>query len=394
MSFKLNAITVAIMAASIGPFNVYAGSLQQAFSQGKADINVRMRYESADDGKTATADANASTLRTRLGFTTAKVNDITLHLDFEVIEAGGDFNSKTNGRTDYAVVADPKVEELNQAWFAYTGLKNNTIKYGRQRVILDNARFVGNVGWRQNEQTFDALAYINNSFDDVSILLANVSKVNPIFGDSFGTNTNIIHLAVDKTALGKVSAYAYSIDLDNSSANDTLTLGARLKGKQDNILYTLEYAQQSDTADNTNNLSAAYTFVEAGYKLGATKIFIADEILGSDNGSAAFQTLLATKHAFNGWADKFLSTPADGLNDMYIKAVSKVSGVKLVGVLHNFTADNGNANYGTELDLLAVKPLNKNLTALIKYANYSADSASSTTDTQKLWLSLEAKFSQ
>ena len=392
MSFKLNPVLLGILTSISVPVTVNADTLQEAFSDGKGSVDIRMRYESVDDGNPATKDADASTMRTRLGFTTGKYNDIQAHVDFEVIHSGGDYNSKINGNTDYAVVADPKVEEMNQAWFAYTGLENNTFKYGRQRVILDNARFVGNVGWRQNEQTFDALAFINTSFDDVTILLANVEKVNTILGGSLDTNTNLFNVGIDKTPIGKISAYAYSIDLDNSSANDTLTLGARLKGNVENILYTVEYAQQSDTADNTSDLSAAYTFIEAGYKLGETKFFIGDEILGSDDGNASFQTLLATKHAFNGWADKFLTTPPDGLNDLYIKAVTKLGGFKLVGVYHDFSADNGSTDYGTELDLLVVKPIDKNLKALVKYSDYSADTFS--TDTQKIWVSLEAKFSQ
>jgi len=392
MSFKLNPVLLGILTSISVPLTVNADTLQEAFSDGKGSADIRMRYENVDDGNPATKDADASTMRTRLGFTTGKYNDIQAHVDFEVIHTGGDYNSKINGNTDYAVVADPKVEEMNQAWFAYTGFENNTFKYGRQRVILDNARFVGNVGWRQNEQTFDALAFINTSFDDVTILLANVDKVNTILGGSLDTNTNLFNVGIDKTPIGKISAYAYSIDLDNSSANDTLTLGARLKGNVENILYTVEYAQQSDTADNTNDLSAAYTFIEAGYKLGETKFFIGDEILGSDAGNASFQTLLATKHAFNGWADKFLTTPPDGLNDLYIKAVTKLGGFKLVGVYHDFSADNGSTDYGTELDLLVVKPIDKNLKALVKYSDYSADTFS--TDTQKIWVSLEAKFSQ
>lgn len=390
MRFKLNSVLLGLLTAMAAPAVVHADSLAQAFDSGSADINVRMRYESVDDGNTATKDADASTIRTRLGFTTGAYYDFMAHIDFEMVNTGGDFDTASGG--NYAVVADPKGEELNQAWFTYTGMENNIFKVGRQRVILDNARFVGNVGWRQNEQTFDAIAYINNSIKDVSVLLANVQQVNTITGGTVATNSNILHVGINNTSLGNISAYAYAIDLDNSSANDTLTIGARLKGASDNFLYTAEYAQQSDAADNTSDLSASYIFLEAGYRMDGAKIFIGDEILGSDGGNAAFQTLLATKHAFNGWADKFLSTPADGLNDLYIKGVTKAAGLKLVGVFHSFSADNGSATYGNELDLLVVKPIDKNLKALVKYSNYSADSFS--TDTQKLWLSLEAKFAQ
>lgn len=392
MAFKVNAVLLGIISTLVIPSVSIADTLQQAFKDGKADANIRLRYEAVDDGNNTTDDADAATMRTRLGFTTGNYNNTTAHIDFEVVDTGGDFNSKTNGQTTHAVVADPKIEELNQAWLQYTGIDNSIFKFGRQRVILDNARFIGNVGWRQNEQTFDALAYINTGLENVTFLLANVQQVNTILGGDIATNSNLLNVAIDKTSLGKISAYAYSIDLDGSSANDTLTVGARLKGAADSLLYTVEYAQQSDTADNTADLSAAYTLVELGYKLGGTKVFVGDEILGSDDGAAGFQTLLATKHAFNGWADKFLTTPVDGLNDLYVKAVTKVAGMKLVGVYHDFSSDNGSTDYGTELDVVLVKPIDKNLKASLKYADYSADSFSA--DTQKIWLSLDMKFSQ
>ena len=392
MTFIIKPLILGIISAVAIPSVSTADTLQQAFSDGKADANIRLRYEAVYDGNDSTENADAATMRTRLGFTTGNYNNTTAHVDFEVIDTGGDFNSKNNGQTTHAVVADPKVEELNQAWLQYTGIENNILKLGRQRVILDNARFVGNVGWRQNEQTFDALAYINTGLENVTFLLANVQQVNTITGGDIGTNSNILNIGIDKTSLGKISAYAYSIDLDGSSANDTLTAGARLKGAADSLLYTVEYAQQSDTADNTADLSAAYTFVELGYNFDGTKVFVGNEILGSDDGAAGFQTLLATKHAFNGWADKFLATPVDGLNDLYIKAVTKVAGMKLVGVYHDFSSDNASTDYGTEFDIVLVKPIDKNLKASIKWADYSADSFS--TDTQKIWVALDMNFSQ
>ena len=41
------------------------------------------------------------------------------------------------------------------------------------------------------------------------------------------------------------------------------------------------------------------------------------EVLGADNG-VGFATPLATGHKFQGWADKFLTTPGDGIEDVYI----------------------------------------------------------------------------
>jgi len=386
---SITGLSLAVAGLSV-PQISFADSLTEAFSAGKASVNMRYRYESVEDGNPATRDAEAHTLRSRLGFTTASYNDLKAHADFEVINTGGDFDSGNNGHTDYAKVIDPKGEELNQAWLSYTGIDSTDFKLGRQRIILDNARFVGNVGWRQNEQTFDAFNITYESIADVKFSLIHIAQINTIKGGSVETAHNLLNVGLDKTPIGKITAYAYM--LDDDAETDTDTLGLRFKGSAGSFLYTAEFAQQSDAGDNPADLSATYLFGEAGYKVSTTKLFLGYESLGSDDGNAGFQTPLATKHAFNGWADKFLSTPADGLNDAYIKVVSKFSGVKLVGLYHDFSSDNGNTDYGTELNLVLVKPINKTFKGLIKYADYSADDFS--TDTKKIWFALEANFKQ
>jgi len=374
------------------PQAVYAAeSLVEAFSEGKASLNMRYRYEGVDDGNTATDDASAQTLRSRLGFTTGSYKDFKAHVDFEVINTSGNFNSGSNGATAYATVVDPKGEELNQAFISYTGFSGTDLKVGRQRIILDNARFVGNVGWRQNEQTFDAFQLTNKSFEDVTITLAQISQINTITGGETDTSHTLLNVSFDKNPVGKVSAYAYLLDNDASTA-DTDTLGVRVKGSAGSLLYTAEFAQQSDGGDNPADIGATYLFAEGGDKLDETKLFFGNENLGSDDGADGLQTPLATKHAFNGWADKFRATPAAGLNDVDVKAVTKVAGMKLVGVYHDFSSDEGSVDYGTELDVVLVKPINKTFKGILKFADYSADTFA--TDTQKIWIALEANFKQ
>ncbi len=366
---------------------VLAESIAESFAAGKASVNMRYRYESVDDS--VNKDAAAHTLRTRLGYTTGDYMGFKAHADFEVVNEGGEFAPENAG---YAVVADPSVEELNQAWLSYMA-GDTEIKFGRQRIILDNARFVGNVGWRQNEQTFDGIKFTNTSFEDTTITLAYITQVNSIFGtDIAETGHTLLNVGFDKTPIGKVTAYSYMLDYDGVSNNDLDTLGVRLKGSSDNFLYTLELAQQSEGADRATDLSATYLFGEVGYKMDAAKVFLGYESLGSDDGAAAFQTPLATKHAFNGWADKFLGTPAAGLNDTYIKVVSKVAGMKLVGLYHDYSSDEGSTDLGSELDLVLVKPFSKTLKGLVKLADYSAGDSGN--DTQKIWLALEANFKQ
>jgi hypothetical protein len=62
------------------------------------------------------------------------------------------------------VVADPEGTEVNQVWVGYEKYDTN-VKFGRQTFTLDNHRFIGNVIWRQNEQTYDAVSLVNNSIE-------------------------------------------------------------------------------------------------------------------------------------------------------------------------------------------------------------------------------------
>ena len=84
-------------------------------------------------------------------------------------------------------------------------------------------------------------------------------------------------------------------------------------GGKNKLIYTAEFATQ-ETTDGANE--ADYSLIELGYGFDGYSIIAGLETLGSDDGAYGFQTPLATKHAFNGWADKFLKTPNDGLDQI------------------------------------------------------------------------------
>ena len=113
------------------------------------------------------------------------------------------------------------------------------------------------------------------------------------------------------------------------------------------------------------------------------------EVLGSDDGNVAFGTPLATLHKFQGFADKFLGTPSNGVEDIYITAKTKVNGIKLAATFHDLSSDEGSIDYGTEIDLVAAYKVNS-YNFLVKFSSYNADELG--TDTNKLWLQVATKF--
>ena len=109
-------------------------------------------------------------------------------------------------------------------------------------------------------------------------------------------------------------------------------------------------------------------------------------MLGSDDGVAAFRTPLATLHKFQGWADVFLNTPANGIEDTYLSVSGSISKVKLVLSYHQFDANEGGADYGSELNLVGTYKLAKSWTVQGKFADYDAQDFA--TDRTKFWLTL------
>jgi hypothetical protein len=52
-----------------------------------------------------------------------------------------------------------------------------------------------------------------------------------------------------------------------------------------------------------------------------------------------FSTPLSTLHAHQGWADQFLSTPSAGIRDIYASVSTRVMGINLRAVYHDFDDD-------------------------------------------------------
>ncbi len=369
-----------------------ADSITEALVGGKPVLDMRLRYENVDQDGIAN-DADALTLRTRLGYGTGEYMGVSLFGEFEDTTpvTDDDYNSGRNGKTTYPVVADPDVTAVNQAFIQYTGLSDTRLRYGLQRVILDNARFVGNVGWRQNEQTFQGFTLVNTSLPDTTIVYGYVTEVHTITETRIDTRSHLVNVSYAGLPFGKLTGYGYFLDLRGPASNKTL--GVRFAGKQDmdgfSLLYALEYAKQTDYKSGDGRIDADYTLIELGGSMQGITAKVGYEVLGADNYSG-FETPLATKHAFNGWADKFLGTPTDGLEDLYVSVGGKLAGVKLLAVYHDFSSDRGSTDYGTEWDLLAVKKFGKHYSLGVKYANYNADQFA--TDTTKFWLWAGVKF--
>ncbi|WP_043217428.1 alginate export family protein, partial [Aquipseudomonas alcaligenes] len=376
-------------------------------------LDARYRFENVDQNNDL-RDANAQTLRTRAGFQSGQWYGLSGLLEVDNVSRIGDdaYNSTRNGQKEYAVVADPDGTEVNQALLRYDHKLGSAV-LGRQRINLDNQRFIGSVAWRQNEQTFDGALTQLKPLDGLTLSYAYLDQVNTVFGPDNGRYDNVTNPAnIDGHShlinaqyvfipQLTATAYSYLLDLDNiavapTAAEGTLssqTSGLRLNGVVAGVSYALEYAQQKDYGDNPLELDSEYYLAELGYTLKGVQLKAGYEVLGGDNGSGnrAFQTPLATKHAFQGWADQFLTTPADGIEDAYVGVTAPLLGGTLQAWYHDFSTEQGSDEYGNEIDLSYAHPIPgvKGLVGLLKYATYDSDDKARTVDTDKVWLQLQ-----
>lgn len=378
--------------------------LTEAINNGKANLDTRYRYEVVDQ-EGMDQDAGASTLRTRLGYRTSEVSGLTGFLEAEHVTrlGGATYNSTLNGVGDRPVVADPTGTEINQAYLRYEGLADTRLTYGRQRFFLDNHRFIGTVGWRQNEQTFDGFTVVNESLPDTTLTGGYLYNANRIFSDASprgnaAMDTGVLNARYGGWEAGSLTAYTYLLSYENAPANSTRSHGLRFSGEStlgDGIaaLYTLEYAQQADYDDNPASFSVPYYRIEAGARTDGVTASIGQELLGSDDGNRAFQTPLATLHAMNGWTDQFLSTPDAGLRDTYASLATTLSGVSLKAIHHRFDSDENSQDYGSETSVVATWSPNTTYTLGAKAAlHHSEDGNQQTSDTDKAWLWVDASF--
>ncbi|MFS8064582.1 MAG: alginate export family protein [Luteimonas sp.] len=363
--------------------------------------NARLRHEAVDDDAFVQS-ANATTLRLRAGLRMHFGGHFNALVEGEGIASAGDaYNSGANGRTTRPAITDPQGAELNQAWIGWKD-PHVAATLGRQRLLFDNQRWIGNSGWRQNEQTFDALAVDWQAAPSLTLRYAWLDRVHRVNGDDA-----IDPLARERdlsTQLGNVTwkhgaqqftGYGYLHGDHDVASASTATFGLRWTGARlhdgTGFGWTLEAARQRDHADNPLSFSHGYWLLEPTYAAHGVTWRAGWEHLGG-NGVHALQAPLGTLHAFNGWADKFVVTPAGGLEDRYLGAGGKFGRGAQAGkyswavAWHDDRADSG-GRYGSEWDASFGFPVHGNVTGLVKLADYRSDGFAR--DTRKLWLQLE-----
>ncbi|PQA89715.1 alginate export family protein [Hyphococcus luteus] len=375
---------------------------------GKLLLDVRYRFEfKTQDGFSEGAYAN--TIRTRLGFETAEIYNFKFLVEFENVASIGDdhFNSTTNGRMQFPVIADPDATELNRAHVTFTGIEKTPITVGRQRFNLNSQRFVGAVDFRQNQQTFDAARISSTLIDSVTVDYLYISRVHRVFGNDnplgeFDSDSHVVSVAYDAGALGSLKGYGLLFDFEEAPALSSATWGLRYENSEAlddtariKIGVVGEYASQKDYAANPVNYREDYIHGEVSLSVAPFMAQLGYESLGGD-GVIGFSTPLATLHKFQGFADVFLTTPAAGLEDLYgtisysWDGLLKTDNVRLFATYHEFESGLGDTDFGAEFDAGLAINFRKHWSAEVKGAVY--DGAGAFADRSLVWASLRFQY--
>ncbi len=410
----LSLLTATLLSAGLTS-TASASALENILSDAKFSVEIRPRYEYVDQDNTL-KNAKAFTTRTALGMNATLFGVEGLKGDIQIINVAN-FGITTYNPEDprYSTIADGPQTRVTQANVSYT-VNGATLIAGRKMVVLDNARFIGNVGWRQMPQTYDLFAVAYNGIENLSLLGAYVTRVhrifdrdnptNPFLSTQFDTGSVLLHATYKVMPELTLTAYDYMIQ------NLYDHIGIRATGKvaldQVTLKYTAEYATQNDPSlDDSDEPGYSATRKEDAdyYNLALDATFdavtagVGYEVLSDKgDGDHPFSTPLATLHAMNGWADMFLTTPDEGLKDLTFKlAFNGGEYGKIIGIYHDFKSDSKNANgdddLGSEIDVAYKYKINKNLGLLLKYADYSAgDQSFGYVDTTKYWVQLDYKF--
>ncbi|TKT87362.1 alginate export family protein [Dyadobacter frigoris] len=333
---------------------------------------------------------------------------------------------------------------LHEAWGEISLLDTNqtklgkefSIKIGRQELLYDDSRLLGNLDWLQQARRHDAalikysnkgftahlgFAYNQNSEVKTGTLYNGVPNGYAAGTNGIGTmyksmqfgyvskklNQGIASFLILKDDFQKYSLTSTGTKTLEKGVNSRVTLGPYIQtklGKSINLIASA-YLQTGKDKDGAN-LSAYMYSIKGLYEVNR---FISigpgfDYTSGSGSGSSknrSFDPLYGTPHKFWGQMDYFYAANGfgkGGLSDLFLSSTIKASPkLSVQADLHQFSSaaqissvKDGklSSNFGEELDIIATYNLTKTISFQGGYCTFlptnSLAQAKAVTDPQKM----------
>ena len=377
-----------------------------------AELRLGFEYSSTNDD---TSPARGLSLRARVGYRTDDYLDTNVFVQFQsqvnLVEEFS-FPNGRGGDPKRDLIADPDGERVHQAYLEYNGLENVRLRLGRQEIILDDARLIGNVDWRQNGQSFDALSLVFQPLPELTFYGAVVNQVNTVTL----THEDLEHLILlngryNLEETHDFVLYTYLLGHEDDE-RDSATYGMQLTGLcGDLIKYDVSYAWQGDYqggddhAGEMVNAFLGFVFDRVNFGLGYSRISGIEKKAGDIVEDKPFDTLFGTAHNFNGWADQFIDTNGGnlpgGLEDVYFQIGTELMQTSFLLRVHLFDTTESETGihdnqYGEELDFDISRELTDQLTAQIRVALYNKTNdnggLNTTVDEKLFWARVSYNF--
>jgi hypothetical protein len=287
------------------------------------------------------------------------------------------------------------------------------IQAGRQRIVLDDARFIGNVGWRQFEQTYDAASLRTNAryryrHRLLRLRMGRPAHLRPRRSRTPTPTRTCVHVAYDASrpsSPGHVrSSYLLDFEERRSPQNSSDTLRRPphrrpLARRRDSDADTLRRLRTDLRPPDRRRrqphrvrrrLPCRPASASARESLG--HLVAGYQLLGSDDGRTSPSASPSERTiSSKGFADNFLVTPNAGLQDLYIGVGADLLwGVRGAITYHEFWTDQGGDDLGEEIDLVATKQITPTWSILVKAAFYDGDNGQP--DTTRFWAQTTFKF--
>jgi len=362
---------------------------------------VDLRVRSENTAQTGfDQDAQALLLRGRLGFQTGKFQDTSLLAEASLLAPlVSNYNSGLNGKTAYPSISDPENYELHRLQLENTSLPKTDLVLGRQRVPLDDQRFVGASNWRMNENTLDSFRIINTSVPQLTVDLTWFNRFNrrtteasprlgALNGDSYLANVRY------DTPWARITVFDYLLSFKEMPTLSSHTAGARVVGEQPvgplTLAYTASWARQGDYSNNPVNYRNDYRYLDLKGTYRQFSLTLGNEVL-EGNGTIGLSTPMASFHSWDGWAGAFTTTPVNGLNSRYstigysAKGVGPLQTLLAAATYYDFHSDRLSRRYGSELDL-QLQGSWRSFTGLVEFADFASANTATLRSSRSLWV--------
>ncbi len=322
----------------------------------------------------AAEDQDASvftTQRTRLNFD-YKMDLLKVGLVLQDVRTWGNQPQLVNNQ-DFAT-------SIHQAWAEISLSKELSLKVGRQELVYDDHRILGNVGWAQQARSHDLALLKYSGKVNLHLGLAhneNTNRKNNIY-DGPDAYKNMQFLWVNQ----KMEKIYWSLLFLNNGkpilegteqkTKYSQTFGTHLEAALKKLTLAGNLYFQAGEDGANKSLNAYNALLEMTYKVSdKSSLNVGYEVLsGTDFEQAeknkSFNPLYGTNHKFNGFMDYFYvgnHINGVGLTDAYVKFSTSKNKTAFNADLHFFSsaakisADAKNA-LGTEIDLSLTQTLN------------------------------------